>query len=694
MTSCSLKVVATRLFYCLPLCNFTPVVQAQAQPEIDVQTIEVKGKRNELQGIADSASEGIITQKQIANRPLMRTGDLLEIVPGLVSVQHAGEGHANQYFLRGFNLDHGTDFATYVDGVLINIPSHGHGQGYTDINFLIPELIESVRFRKGPYSTEDGDFASVGSARFRTVRLLPSQIGVLQVGSFGYARIMAAISQKLEQKDLLLALEQARDGGPWDVNQQLKKTVLQAKLSDGTFNQGWSIGFNHHRASWVSTDPIPERAVNSGLIGRFGSLDPTAGGSTRRTSLVGEWANTTDSGSTKLTAFATKYAFNLYSNTTYFTRGCDIAPLPSDCNGNLALDQFEQLDERSILGLNASKVFALLNGNNLTFAAEARRDNIQKLALYDTLTRQRLNTVRSDKVVLDAFALTSQLEVQHSPVLRSVIGLRWDHRSAEVQSSLPLNSGHSDANVISPKATLSYSPNKRTDWYANIGRGFHSNDARGSVSTTQPAPLLVKTTGLEIGTRQKIGNNFSATLALWQMALDSELIFLGDAGTTAPSRPTMRRGIELTGAWRPSAAWEIDGNVSLGRARFRDYDPSGSYVPGAISQIISAGVTYIDGPLTLGAKFRLIAAHPLIEDNSIRSSTHAIVNLRSSYRVSKQTELTMDVFNLFNSKASDTGYAFASRLANEPVFSSNTPSTLHFHPALPRMLRIGLRMSL
>jgi outer membrane receptor protein involved in Fe transport len=683
------KLLRNFSFFALVMTVMLPVA---AQQETSTQTIEIKSKRNDLQGIADSASEGVVSQKQIANRPLMRTGDLLEVVPGLVSLQHAGEGHANQYFLRGFSLDHGTDFATYVDGVLINMPSHGHGQGYTDINFLIPELIESIRFRKGPYSAEDGDFASAGSARFRTVRSLDAPLGVLQLGSFGYKRVMAAVSQKLDQKDFLIALEQARDSGPWEVDQQLRKNVLFAKLSSGSYNHGWSMSVSHHKAAWISTDPIPERAVKTGLIGRFGSLDPTVGGATQRTGFIGEWADTKDGDVTKVTAYATQYAFNLFSNTTYFTRGCDFVPLASNCNGAQALDQFEQTDKRQTVGLNANKTFAISNDKSLTFGSEVRRDNIGTLGLYDTFLRQRLNTTSLNKVELTALAITGQLETQHSPVLRSVIGMRWDYRHAGVTNLLLANASNVNANLLSPKATISYSPTKNTDWYGNVGRGFHSNDARGAVSVNQPSPLLVKTTGFEFGTRQKVTPNLQVTAALWQMNLDSELLYLGDAGTTAPSRPTTRRGVEITSSWRPSATWEIDGNLSFNRARFRDYDPVGSYVPNAINQIVSAGVTYTDGPFTVGAKLRFISAHPLIEDNSIRSSPHTVVNLRTSYRLNKQLEISMDVFNVFNTKASDTEYAYASRLANEAAFSSSTPATLHFHPALPRMLRIGMRL--
>jgi outer membrane receptor protein involved in Fe transport len=658
-----------------------------------------------LQGIADSASEGIVTKKQIENRPLLRAGDLMEVVPGLVATQHAGEGKANQYFLRGFNLDHGTDFATFVDGVPVNLPTHGHGQGYTDLNFLIPELVETIRFRKGPYYADDGDFSSVGSIRFRTVRSLISPIGVIQAGQFGYARVLGASSFQLGENNLLIAAEQVRDSGPWLVNQNLSKINLVTKLSHGTDNNGWAIGLNHNKASWTSTDQVPERAISTGLISRYGSLDPTAGGRTSRTALNAEYAKNEAGVITKVNAWAARYSFDLFSDFTYFTRACDTAPLPVQCNGPVAQDQFEQTDRRKSFGLTASRQYPIdlwSHQSAISFGTDIRRDNISNVGLYDTFQRTRLATVRQDQARIDTVSVWGQLDAPITEHLRSIVGLRWDHKDYAVDSSVIANSGSAKASLFSPKVSLIYAVDKKNDIYLNWGRGFHSNDARGvvakvdprdGVTPVNPATALVKTTGYEIGSRQKWGSNFSTTAALWQMSLASELIFVGDAGTTEPSRPSIRRGVELTSSWRPTPTWEFDSDISLSRARFRDNDPAGNYVPGAMNKVASIGSTYSHGPWKVGARVRYYGGRALTQDNSIRGSASTMVNLRTSYAINKSTEISMDIFNLFNRKANDIEYAYASRLPFEAPFVDGVTSvTRHIHPAPPRTARLGLRI--
>jgi outer membrane receptor protein involved in Fe transport len=685
------------------LLTWSPLSAAHEEPPT---LVIIKGSRANMQGIADSASEGIITQKQLEVRPLLRAGDLMEVVPGLVATQHAGEGKANQYFLRGFNLDHGTDFATYVDGVPVNLPTHGHGQGYTDLNFLIPELVETARFRKGPYYADDGDFSSVGSIRFRTTRSLISPLGVVQVGQYGYARTLGATSFQVGESNLLVAAEQVRDAGPWVVNQNLRKTNLVTKLSSGTDSDGWAIGLNHNKASWTSTDQVPERAITSGLIGRYGSLDPTAGGQTSRTSLNAQWASNDAGVISKLNAWATRYSFDLFSNFTYFTRGCDSSALPAQCDGPAAIDQFEQTDRRKSFGITGSKQYPISlwsNQSAISFGADLRRDNIDNVGLYDTFQRTRLATVRQDQARIDAISLWGQFDAQFTNKLRGIVGLRWDHKDYAVDSSVAANSGQVKASLFSPKVSLVYAMDKKNDFYANWGRGFHSNDARGAVIKVNPrdgltpvpsATPLVTTTGYEIGSRQKWGSGFTTTAALWQLSLASELIFVGDAGTTEPSRPSVRRGFELTSSWRPTTSWEIDSDVSLSRARFTDYDPAGNLVPGAMNKVASIGATYLNGPWTVGVRMRYFGGRALTEDNSVRAAANATVNLRTSYRINKTAELSMDIFNLFNRKTNDIEYAYASRLPFEAAFNDGlTAATKHIHPSLPRMVRMGLKLN-
>ncbi len=682
-------------------CSDTP---AQQDTNTTMQEVLVPSTREDLQGIADSASEGVVTSKQLRTRPLQRAGDLMEAVPGLIATQHAGEGKANQYFLRGFNLDHGTDFATFVDGVPINMPTHGHGQGYTDLYFLIPELVDTIRYRKGPYYAEDGDFAAVGSSRIHTVRRLARPFGLLETGQSGYRRLLVAGSVTAGEGDLLLAAERTGDDGPWSTPQDLQKTNLTAKYSIGTIDNGISLGFTHYDASWISTDQVPQRAIDEGLINRFDTLDPTAGGRTQRTGLNATWSHLDREVRTQLNAYALNYQFDLYSNFTYYTRGCDAAPLPAKCDSGPALDQFEQVDHRRVYGLNSTQQRALpvpnLHGI-LSYGVDFRRDDIGEIGLYDTFQRRRQSTVRSDRVRLDSLGLWSQADIQWHPQWRTVAGLRWDHRDIHVDSSIPANGGDTGASLVSPKLSAIYHPTERTDLYANWGMGFHSNDARGAVVRVDPrdgitpverATPLVRATGYELGTRQKWDSTLATTVALWELQLDSELLFVGDAGTTEPSRPSLRKGIELAANWRPLSAWEVDADLSMTRSRFQDNNQN-DRIPGAMERVASLGLTYLSGPWTAGLRVRHFSDYALTEDNSIRGEASTISNIRLAYRIGNKTEVTMNVFNLFDSKVSDVQYAYASRLRGESAFSdSTTPATRHVHPSIPRTMRMGLRV--
>jgi outer membrane receptor protein involved in Fe transport len=665
-----------------------PAARAAELPPVTIQST-----REDMQGVATSASEGVVTSKQLQTRPLLRAGDIMEAVPGLVATQHAGEGKANQYFLRGFNLDHGTDFATYVDGVPINMPTHGHGQGYTDLYFLIPELVESVQYRKGPYNAEEGDFATAGSARMRTFRRLPQPLASLTLGAHGYRRALAAGSFG----DWLVAGETTRDDGPWDVAQHLRKTNLAARYSNG----GLSAGATHYEGDWISSDQVPQRAIDSGLIGRFGSLDPTAGGRTRRTSVHGDWAGDLAGMKTAVNAYALRYTFDLFSNFTYFTRGCDTVPLPVECNGTVALDQFEQVDRRRVYGVSLKRA-ATAAGAGWSWGMDWRRDDIGEVGLYDTMARTRLAAVRSDQVKLDALGAWLQADAMLTPQWRATGGLRWDHRSIDVESSVAANSGSATASRTSPKLSIAWLPNANLDVYANWGRGFHSNDARGAVIRVDPrdgvtpvdrANPLVPATGYEVGARQKWSPQLATTVSLWKLRIDSELLFVGDAGTTEASRPSSRHGLEFTANWRPAPAWEVDADVSLSRARFTDGDPAGDRIPGALERVATLGITYASGPWTFGARVRHFGPHPLIEDDSMRASGSTVANARVAYRFGTRAELSLDVFNLFDRKADDIAYAYASRLPGEPPFADGvTPNTLHVHPALPRTVRVGLKL--
>ena len=667
-------------------------------------SVVVRSTRADLQGIADSASEGEVTRKQLQTRPLVRAGDVLESVPGLVASQHSGEGKANQYFVRGINLDHGTDFATFVDGVPINLPTHGHGQGYTDLNFLIPELVDSVGYRKGPYYAQEGDFSAAGSARIRLLRKLDAPLGKIELGGNGFRRALAAGSHTLGDGDLLYALETARDDGPWTVPQRLRKSNGLLKWTQGTPDNGMSLGFSAYTSRWTSTDQVPQAALDRGLIGRYGSLDPTDGGSTSRYALNGQWAQSDGNTRTEWHGFVARYRFQLFSNFSYATRGCDdsTATLPAACGSATNLDQFEQQDQRTTFGLGTSRRWRTSVGGHdvvLQTGADYRYDRIGRVALYDSYQRARLNTTRSDQVGLHALGLWTQADVDWSERLRSQFGLRLDTRRAEVQSLLAANSGKAGASIASPKINLSYAATPVLDLHANWGHGYHSNDARGALTRVDPrnparqvdpADLLVRAKGYEIGTRWKALPTLSITAAAWLLDIDSELLFVGDAGATEPSRPSHRRGLELTANWRPARQWEFDADVSLSRSRFRGSDPASNYIPGAMDRVASIGSTWQDGPWTAGLRLRYFGSRALVEDNALRGSGSTLVNARAGWRASRNLTLQADMFNLFNRRANDIEYAYASRLPGEPAFvDGKTADRLHLHPSAPRTLRIS-----
>ncbi len=667
--------------------------------------VVVSSSRDTLQGQASSASEGILTGAQIRSRPLSRVGDLLEAVPGLSAAQHSGDGKANQLFLRGFNLDHGTDFATYVDGVRINFATHAHGQGYTDAYFLIPELMQTLRFRKGPYDAEDGDFSAVGSIRFSTANRVAQPLAVLEGGSFGYRRVLALGSTKLGSLAWLFAAELVRDDGPWVVRQNLDKLNLFTKLSSGQSDHGWSLSYSHYRASWTATNQVPQRALDRGLIERFGTLDPSSGGITSRDALTGNWAERNNGQRRNATAYLISYGFDLFSDFTYFTRGCESAPLPSACQGGRALDQFQQRDRRTVFGINISQQSAMKWWRYdavRSVGADWRHDNITSLGLYDTSQRIVDKATRDDQAKLDSLALWLKTETILSDKLRLHLGARWDYQNAQVMSNLSANSGQRSDSILSPKFSLSYSPSKALDLYFNYGQGFHSNDARGSLIKLDPrdpsqaaaaGTRLVRVTEYEIGLRHQISKNLSSTAALWKMTLGSELLFAGDAGATEASRPSTRHGIEWALNWQASKSLKFDADINLTQSSYSDLAPTGNYIPGAVPKMFSVGATFNSGHWLIGARIRHLGARPLTEDNAIQSRPSSLASVKASYRATQHLELSVEIFNLFNARVDDAAYAYASRLPGETAFTSATPASLQVHPGTPRTLRLGLKAS-
>jgi hypothetical protein len=643
----------------------------------------------DLVGVAAAASEGAVTAQQIESRPIMRAGEVLESVPGVIISQHSGEGKANQYYLRGFNLDHGTDFATTVAGLPVNLPSNAHGQGYSDLNFLIPELVTGVQFKKGPYDADSGDFSAAGSANIDYASVLDHPLLSTSVGEDGWARTLAAASPRVGPGTLLAALEVSHNDGPWTRPDAYDKVNGVLRYSVGDSRNALSITGLAYSSSWNSTDQVPDRAIAEGLISRFGSIDPTDAGATSRYSVVGDWEHSSDASVTRVTAFASAYRLNLFSDFTYF--------LDDPVHG----DQFEQSDQRWTTGGTVRQTRTLRLGSHrgeYTIGTDVRNDDIPLLGLYHTEARVRLSTVSQDSVIETSVGAFAEAEVRWTPWFRTTGGLRADGYRFDVSADVPANSGIRHGELISPKGGAVVGPWKGTEFYLNAGSGFHSNDARGTTLTRDPStgdavdPVtpLVRAIGAEVGVRSIAIPHVQTTLSVWRLDLASELVFAGDAGTTEPSRPSERYGVEWSNYLRLSSTVVVDGDLAWSHARFTNADPVGQDIPGSAGVVASVGVARESAHDWFGSiRLRYFGPRPLIEDDSVRSPATRLFNAEIGDHLRPHVALVLDAFNLLNTPASDVDYYYVSRLPGEPLAGV---ADIHTHPTIPRTLRIDLRI--
>ena len=685
--------------------------QAQAQADAPVavaaaqlEKVEVTGRHyDNAVGSADAASQGSIRAELLKSRPALRPGEVLEFVPGVIVTQHSGDGKANQYFLRGFNLDHGTDFATTVDGLPVNMPTHGHGQGYSDLNFLIPELVDRIEYRKGPYFAKTGDFAAAGAADIAYRRTLDENFAALTLGQRQFQRFVGAGSTRLSGGvNLLGAVEVQHNDGPWKLPEHLRKGNGVLTLSSGTPVEGWSASLMAYDARWNSTDQVPERLIDAGTyngqpFGRFDAVDPSDGGATRRSSLSGEWHRSGDAGTTRVAAYAMAYRLQLFSNFTY--------ALERPEEG----DQFSQQDRRSVYGASASHAVEHRLGDlpaRSEVGVQLRHDRI-RVGLYDTVQRRIVGTTREDDVRQTQLGVYGQTAVELTPWLRSVVGVRADQARFNVDAlSNAANGGSASAHLFSPKLSLIAGPWAKTELFFNAGRGFHSNDARGTTATVDPktgdavdkVPGLVAARGLELGARTEWVPGLQSSLAGWKLDFDSELVYVGDAGATEANRPSRRHGIEWNNRYIPVPWLLVDADLAWTHARFADADPAGNRIPNAVDKVGSVAVTLRDlGPWSASLQWRYPGAGALIEDNSVRSRSSLTANLRVSRKLWNKAEVTFDVFNLGNRQVNDIEYYYASLLPGEtsPVDGNGNPVGIagkHVHPAEPRTLRVTLKM--
>lgn len=663
---------------------FMTVTMAQANH----QQVVVTRHYDNAVGTSDAASQGVIEAGLLRSRPALRPGEILEFVPGVIVTQHTGDGKANQYFLRGFNLDHGTDFATSVNGMPTNLPTHAHGQGYSDLNFLIPELVQRVEYRKGPYYAKGGDFSLAGAADIAYRTGFDRPFLDVGIGQRGFRRHVAGGSTDVGSgRTLLGAFEVMGHDGPWVVPQGLKRHNGVVTLSGVGDSSSWQLSFMGYQAKWTATDQVPERLLNAPGFNRYGSLDPTAGGDTSRHSVSGQWShNDAQGGVWRAQAYVVRYAMDLYSNFTY--------ALERPAAG----DQFAQKDARTVWGGQFS--YAMSHG---LFERIARselglqwRTDKARVGLYDSVARRITEVVREDDVQQTLVGVYAQNVLEWTPWLRSIAGVRVDHKRAQVDAlSLTVNGGRAQDSKASPKLSLILGPWRKSEFFVNAGTGFHSNDARGATirldprsgESAQRVPLLVAGRGAELGFRTEAIPGLQSSLALWGLKLESELVYVGDAGATEASRASSRRGVEFNNRYTPVQWLLIDADFAWSRGRF----DNGDRIPNAVDRVASMAVTLRDlAHWTTSLQWRYLGSGPLVEDNSVRSRPSSTLNTRITRGLpgwGRQTDITLDIFNLTNRRVNDIQYFYESRLPGEPAPVADR----HVHPAEPRTFRLSLR---
>ena len=646
--------------------------------EVLIEEIVVYGRSLAQKGSSKSASEGLVGYSDFSTRPIERVGEFVEVVPGMVATQHSGEGKANQYFLRGMNLDHGTDFSAFFMGMPINMRAHAHGQGYLDLNFLIPEIISTVRFAKGPYRADRGDFSTAGTTTFNIYEEVDSPYIKVEFGSDNHLRSLAVGSLDFNKGAMLSALEVMKNDGPWvlpaDVDKVNFLTQYTLDLKDTQIKTALTVYDNN----WNSTDQIPQRQVLGGAMGRFGYVDPSLGGDSSRLNMVFGLSN--DSYSAGL--YVSRYKLNLFGNFTYFQE--------DPVNG----DSHEQVDRRWIYGGHFELRRELTSRVNLRVGTDLRSDQIGEVSLHSVENRIRLGLVRQDSVDWLSLGVFAELEIDISDKLRGLFGVRTDYSDYDVLSNLSDNSGRGSDDIWLPSIGFAYEVGSFGEVYLNWGKGFHSNDVRGvtiafdplSNNELEPVALFSGQDGAEVGYRIERDDDLLLSLTYFWLQSDSELIFAGDSGGTEASDGSERSGLELALFWELDNNWVVDVSGSFTDSEFVGVDSRFNHIPNAHGRVISMGLTR--APL-LGWNWSLRVRHfgdaALVEDDSVNYPSTTIVNTGISYKTAQWT-VGVDLFNLADSEDYDIAYWYSSRLMSEVL----SVEDIHFHPVNPRSIRVGL----
>jgi outer membrane receptor protein involved in Fe transport len=635
-----------------------------------------------------ASSQRFILDQEYLLQPQGRPAQVLRLIPGMLSVEHSGgAGKADQYFLRGFDADHGTDVAFFVDDMPVNLRSHGHGQGYSDLNFIIPETIERVDVHKGAYDARFGDFATAGAVVFRTRELVREGMIQLAGGQFNTQRHVLMLSPTTGRVRSLFAAEGHYTDGPFQFDNRYFRSNLLAKVTTNpTRRSELSVTGTFHKGQWNGSGEIPLRAVTSGILDRFGAIDPTEGGKTMRaTGRMSYHYDTTAGGQFFAHAWGQYYRLDLYSNFTFF--------LHDPVHG----DGIVQSDRRVLYGgeVGFRQPGRLLTVDSVaTIGVQSRADRVH-VGLARQVFRHPIGSVTESDVFEASYSPYAALELRTSGWLRLSGGMRGEMFAFDVRNRCELcaerPSGRTTSSLVLPKATMILGPWFTTELFVNYGEGFHSNDARAAV--VPGASPLARAKTYEVGLRSRPwgGDGLEWTVACWQVDLQSELVFLGDQGTTEIRGASRRRGVEVAARGQVMGPLFLNGSVAWTSPKFR----TGEAIPLA-PELVGYGALILHWPpgLTTQVQGTYMGVRPLVEDRRVQAPSWFEVDLSMRYafpveRGQGRLETFLFIQNLLDTKWEQAAFAFESRLKNEPV----PVADMHFVPGTPRMLLGGMAWS-
>ena len=644
-----------------------------AQSDMVLEEVVVFGRNTNLIGEASSASEGYVSGADLLIRPLVKTAELLESMQGMVAVQHSGSGKANQYFLRGFNLDHGTDYTVQLDGVPLNMRSHGHGQGYLDVNGVIPEIVEGIDYRKGPYYADLGDFSLAGASYIRTISTIERRFVSAEVGDDGWQRYVGGMSQSLGDGVLTLVGEFKTFAGPWEKNEELDHMSIWAKYSAPTSFGQADFSVSSFSAGWDPTEQIPERAIGTAVCeDAFCALDPSATGSTDR------WIGSMKLAGTDWNAnvYLQHYDWRMSSNPTY-----DF--------------QINQFDERWTLGGQADKTLLKHDSFDLVLGGEFRYDDVSRVGVEQFQDGEFVADIGDNEISQSSLGAFLQANWKLNEDLRLSLGARVDHFDFSAKANNANSAaGDANANQTSPKLGLAYRMMNNLELYANWGEGFHSNDARGVVSAVDPMPGISGGIGYEAGGRLTLGQ-FKFTGAYWRLDQDSELIFVGDSNSVEPKGASERDGLELTMFWQPVDWLGVDAAYTSSDARYVE-NPEGPYVEQAVEETFQLGFAVTRPDWDASLRLRYLGPYALDASNLRRGDSLTTLNFRSAYHWLSAT-LFVELINLADTDGKEITYNYPAYVEGlDPAGLSaedidcNVTDCMMSRATLPRSIRLGV----